>query len=266
MTTLKKHWWKVLLAIFVISIGAAAIVVFQPFAERFDESNPPKFIQADFIELDNIFSISKFRSGAGHDFSGSSGETCRSMKHYFNVQQSETLWRQMEAYSQTGIFPDPDPATAIKIFSPVDGKITAIKSEQRPIGQQIWIKPSSHPQVTIRLFHIYPLPNVTKGMKVRAGEQIGTIGAYQNTDIAVQTGIGWNVHFYSYFSVMPDTIFSTYQARGVKERSDLLISKEYRDAHPLECNGEQFAQNYDSVAPDEQYVRLSGYKEIKYTR
>ncbi|MBI2427041.1 MAG: hypothetical protein HYV34_04290 [Candidatus Kerfeldbacteria bacterium] len=263
MTTLKKHWWKILLAIVVIGIGAAAMIVFQPFAERFDETNPPQFIQADFIELDKIFSISKFRSGAGHDFSGNSGETCRSMKHYFNVQQSEALWRQMEAYSQTGTFPDPDPATAIKIFSPVDGKITAIESEQRPIGRQIWIKPSSQPQVTIRLFHIYPLPNVTKGMKVAAGEQIGTIGAYQNTDIAVQIGVGWNVRYYSYFSVMPDSVFAAYEERGVRDRNDFIISKEYRDAHPLECNGEQFAQNYDSLESDEHYIRLRGYKEAE---
>jgi hypothetical protein len=48
------------------------------------ENHLPKFIQADFIELDKIETISLFRSGVGHDSSDapSTGETCRSKKHY----------------------------------------------------------------------------------------------------------------------------------------------------------------------------------------
>lgn len=51
-------------------------IAFKPF----DIKNPPKFIQADFVELDKVYVISKFRSGVGHDFS-LGDEKCRSMKH-----------------------------------------------------------------------------------------------------------------------------------------------------------------------------------------
>ncbi len=259
MGTLRTWWWKVLLGGIALVAGFFVFIIFQPLTKKFDESDLPQFIQADFIELDKIFSISTFRSGIGHDFSSGS-ETCRSMKHYFNVQQNEKTSRQMQQYTENKTFPEPDPTTAIKIFSPVDGKITAIESEQFPLGQQIWIKPSSYPQFTIRLFHIYPLPHITDGAKVAAGEHIGMIHEYQNTDIAVQTGTPINPQFYSYFAVMPDSVFVAYQTRGAKTREDFIISREERDSRPLKCNGEQFAEHYDDGVNAEHFVRLSGYQ------
>ena len=94
-------------------------------------------IEADFIDLDKIYSISKFRSGSGHDFSGN-GETCRSMKHYFNTQDTRG---KMLAYDRgNGIPPKPDGINDINIYSPVSGKIVAVESEQMPIGEQIYIR------------------------------------------------------------------------------------------------------------------------------
>src|SRR5437588_666737 len=49
----------------------------------FDPNHVPKVITANFIDLSRVYDISKYRSGAGHDYS-LNGETCRSMKHYFN--------------------------------------------------------------------------------------------------------------------------------------------------------------------------------------
>jgi hypothetical protein len=181
------------------------------------------------------------------------------MKHYFNVQntpEGERLRSQ-----NNGLPPAPDGKTDIKIYSPVDGKITGIKSEQMPLGKQIYIESDKYPQYTIRLFHIYELDGVTKGKKVKAGEQIGVIGQYQNTDIAIEKRQGFKNNLISYFEVMPDDIFARYKARGAKSRDDFIIAKEYRDAHPLECNGEQFAKNYDSNQTSENFVFLSGYKE-----
>src|SRR3990172_3261597 len=98
----------------------------------------PQFIEADFIDLDKIYSISKFRSGSGHDFSGN-GEKCRSMKHYFNTQDTR---EKMDAFSQNnGIPPAPDGNGDIPIYSPVDGKIVSVAKEQMPIGVQIYIRP-----------------------------------------------------------------------------------------------------------------------------
>lgn len=223
-----------------------------------DLTNSPQFIQADFIDLSKIYSISKFRSGSGHDFS-SSGETCRSMKHYFNVQDSK---EKFAAWDQNNnLPPPPTPGNAIDIFAPVDGKIIKIEEDQMPIGKQIYITPSAAPQFTVRLFHIYPITGISTGTKVTAGQKIGEIGVYQNTDIAIQAG-GFGRSFISYFEVMPDSVFARYQARGATSRDDFIITKEYRDAHPLECNGEQFSNNQDgdSAADSENFVRLSGWQ------
>jgi len=148
-----------------------------------------QFIQADFIELDKIASISKFRSGSGHDFSIGTDETCRSMKHYFNVphfEEGERLRQQ-----NNGLPPKPDGKGDIKIYSPVDGKIASIETEQMPIGEQIYIEPDSAPGYIIRLFHIYKLEGVKAGKVIKAGEQIGVIGQYQNTDIAIEKRSGF---------------------------------------------------------------------------
>jgi hypothetical protein len=44
----------------------------------------------------------------------------------------------------------------------------------------------------------------------------------------------------SYFEVITDKVFSEYQNRGIGSRSDLIISKELRDANPLTCSGDTF--------------------------
>ena len=246
--------WIVSGAIVFLATGLG-LIFFSPdeSAESFSQ-----FIQADWIELDRIDSISKFRSGSGHDFSQGTGETCRSMKHYFNVphtEESERLGKQ-----NNFLPPAPDGKNDIKIYSPVDGKIVRIEKEQTT-GGQIYIEPTNAPKYTVRLFHIYELDGIKKGSKVTAGQQIGVIGQYQNTDIAIEKRKGFNPNFISYFEVMPDSIFTKYQARGVKSRDELIYSKEYRDANILKCNGEWFTTNYDSDPNSKNFVFLTGYKQ-----
>ena len=214
----------------------------------------PQFIEADFIDLDKIYSISKFRSGSGHDFSGN-GETCRSMKHYFNTQDTR---EKMLAYDRgNGIPPKPDGINDINIYSPVDGEIVAVKSEQMPIGEQVYIRPESYPNHTVRLFHIYLESGMKDGSQVSAGQKIGVISQYQNTDIAITVG-KFSRNFVSYFDVMPDRLFAEYRERGVKSRDELIITKEARDADPLRCNGEMFAREKNDTDPRD-FIFLSGY-------
>lgn len=249
----------ILLAVAVLVIAVVVVLVaFKLISGRRPSNNSTQisqFIQADFIDLSKIYSISKFRSGSGHDFSGS-GETCRSMKHYFVPQMSDEGQRLRD--QNNGLPPQPDGKTDIDIFSPVDGKITNIQKEQMPIGEQIYITPDNASNFTVRLFHIYKSDGMKKGVKVKAGQKIGVISQYSTTDIAVQSGGYSSGKYVSYFDVMPDSIFAKYQDRGVKNRSDLIISKEVRDAKPLECNGESFAVNYDSDAGFGNYFYLSG--------
>ena len=194
-----------------------------------DENNLPKIVQADFIDLAKITRISKFRSGEGHDFSAGD-ETCRSMKHYFYSSTSYPL------NPQTYV----PPAPYINIYSPVDGIVTAIDIEHTPIGKQIHIQTSSHSDYALRLFHVYPIDGLNVGSTVRAGDKIGYIGSDGATDIAVEVGSFFNHRYISYFSILPDDIFQHYKDRGLNSRDDVIISRQYRDQHPLGCTGEEF--------------------------
>jgi hypothetical protein len=70
----------------------------------------PVFVDADFMDLQKIAEISRFRSAAGHDYSDGC-ESCRSMKHYY---------APYPAYRNNGVN---------NIYSPVAGTIVSITAE-----------------------------------------------------------------------------------------------------------------------------------------
>lgn len=247
-----KRWLKVSLAVIIVLVVGVGAYIFTNSGSQVDPNNLPKFIEHDFIDLSQVYSISKFRSGEGHDFSGG-GESCRSMKHYFNPQMSAE--DQQYRSQNNGIPKPPDGQTDIDIFSPVAGKITKITEEQTPIGKQVYIQPDDNPDFTIRLFHIYLTDGIGSGAKVSAGQKIGVIGGSQGTDIAIEAGHG---NYISYFQVMSDGLFTAYQARGAASREDFIITKEYRDTNPLQCNGEQFVESV-SYQSNQNNFYLSGY-------
>ncbi len=258
------QWWKIILIVFACLLiigGGAAFYINRPvLTASVNEDSLPKFIQADFIDLSKVASISKFRSASGHDFS-EHGESCRSMKHYYNPPFDPN--GPQYSHSQTS-FPSPDPATATSIMSPVDGTLTMIVEEHTPIGKQLYIRPTSNPGYTIRLFHVYPLDGIQAGAKVTAGQVLGNIGKNQGTDIAVEINTLRGPQFVSYFEVMPDSIFANYQAHGITNRNDLILTKAYRDSHPLQCTGdhnEEFAKNYQQEPNYDEEVYLAGYSK-----
>lgn len=264
-----SHW--VLPIVVLAIIAGVGLSVFSTLKEKtglgikIDVNNPAKFIQHDFIDLSKIYTVSKFRSGDGHDFSGN-GETCRSMKHYFTPQEDPSIkpTRVIEGHT---VPPDPDGKHDIDIYSPVDGTITDIAQERLPVGEQIYIEPSSAKDYTIRLFHIYKIDGIKKGSNVKAGQKIGVISGYSATDISVEGG---RDQYVSYFQVMPDSVFAEYQKRGAKSRDDFIISRDYRDAHAIPCNQDvkgdqafQYPENYDHEADS---FRLSGYVKPDYSK
>jgi hypothetical protein len=178
-----------------------------------------KFITADYIELDKIDRISKFRSGFGHDYSDGF-EHCRSMKHYFQPKGTVD-W------------------SAVKIFSPVKGTVVKITTEWA--GDQIHIQPVHNPGSSVIIFHVVLKPPLAVGDSVQAGQQLGThIGSQTMSDIAIG-GIYNNIwKLSSYFMLINDSLFLRYNARGLQHREDAIISKEARDADSLRCNGESF--------------------------
>jgi len=186
-----------------------------------DANGIPKFVTVDYIELEKIYQISKFRSSEGHDY-WDDFEKCRSLKHYF--QPKDTVdW------------------SSIKIFSPVKGTVSKVDSEWA--GIQVRIKSESYPAFYFIIFHINLTNPLDIGEKINLGHQLGThIGSQTMSDIAVgvNTPKGWKL--VSYFDVMTDSLFQTYQARGLSSRNDVIISKEARDADTLTCAGETFIE------------------------
>ncbi len=194
-------------------------------AETYDVNSNgiPRFVKSDYIELAKVARVSRFRSAAGHDYSDSF-ESCRSMKHYFQPGNAVD-WASVE------------------IRLPVAGTVSRLEPERLArSGIQIRIKASAFPAFYFILFHVRTNGLVSAGDSVSAGELLGThIGTRSTSDIAVgvATPKGWKL--LSYFDVMTDSLFATYQARGIGSRTNVIISKEARDKDPLTCNGGEFA-------------------------
>jgi hypothetical protein len=188
--------------------------------DYYDLSNGiPRFVSTDYIELDKITAISRFRSGYGHDYSDDF-ESCRSMKHYYQPLGSVT-WSN------------------ILVRSPVAGTVVGLNEEWA--GTQIMIKSSDYPAFYFILFHVALSSPMTVGDSVAEGQLLGThVGDQTMSDVAVLVKTREGERLVSYFDVMTDLLFTNYIDRGAGSRSDFIITKEERDADPLICDGETF--------------------------
>jgi len=243
----------------VVGVGVLGVVGWKVFQEHnpfLDTTHPPQFVTANFVDLSKIFSVSKFRSLQGHDFS-KGGETYRSMKHYVVPQHTQEMGETVAR--NNGIPPKPDGKTDVDILSPFDGKITKIQPERMPVGEQVFLVPNAAPGYEVRLFHVFKVDGIKAGSRVTAGQKIGVISSYSDTDVSVEGG----GKYLSIFQVMTDAVFAQYQARGVAAREDFIISREYRDAHAVTCNqAKDSDQKFDLPAgydPATEEVHLSGY-------
>jgi len=180
----------------------------------------PKVLEADYIDLSQISSFSKFRSGEGHDYSDAF-ESCRSMKHYFRPT-AETDWHK------------------VKIFSPVTGAVIGIHEEWA--GTKVELRPKKFPAFSVAIFHVRLLSPLHLDDSVAAGQQLGFhFGKQTFSDIAVSIDTAHGRKLISYFEVLPDSVFARYQSRGLHSREDAIISKGFRDSDPLTCVRGEFA-------------------------
>lgn len=220
------------IALILITLLLIDLIVFKPLINFDPTKIPHDLITSSFIDFDRVYAISQFRSGAGHDYSNGSwnGETCRSMKHYFNMTHSSVNNRPVRSLPTEN---DPN----IRIYAPFDGRITVADPEH--IGTQVHISSDKYPSYRVRIFHMDLLDGYKVGSKVTAGEQIGIIGPKDGTDFSVEaTTITLGAVYLSYFETMTDQVFEPYSKMGFK-REDFVISKEYRDAQPFLCGGVQ---------------------------
>jgi hypothetical protein len=203
----------------------------------FDTANNtlPQFITNNFTNLEKIEQVSRFRSGFGHSFTDGF-EVCRSMKHYFSP---------FEAYRDN---------QRVEIFAPADGTVISILDDGHGASlglnnKQVHIRPDVQPAFTIELYHVDLLSaEIRTGKIVQAGELLGfarlnyeDLNEYASSfDIAVRVNTIGGSQLVSYFDVLTESVFDIYSSRGEFNRQDFVISRDDRDAAPLECSGETF--------------------------
>ena len=195
----------------------------------------PRFVTHDFSDLNVIEQISRFRSGAGHDYSDEF-ESCRSMKHYY---------APYARIRENGVIP---------IYSPVDGVVQGVQNEghgssEGLTNKQVRIRSTQHDRITFVLFHVdLASTAIRQGASVKAGERIGTARRFypdlnevaHSFDIAVYVDSPQSVKYISYMETLTDAVFDTYRKRGGDSRQTFIISEAERDADPLECDEQRF--------------------------
>ncbi|MBN2410300.1 hypothetical protein JXQ31_01330 [candidate division KSB1 bacterium] len=200
-----------------------------------DSKGYPKFVKSDFTDLSKIHQISKFRSGFGHSYTDGT-ESCRSMKHYYTP---------FEKYRKD---------KTVEIYSPVDGTIVAALQDFEAgsdtlSNMEIQIEPDAQPAFIITLFHVDVLsPAINVGKKVKAGEMLGHAKMYYEQwkefvtsfDIAVWVNTPTGSRLVPFFEIQDDVLFKNYIARGALSRQNFIISKQVRDANPLQCLSDEF--------------------------
>jgi hypothetical protein len=226
---------KISLSQAIIILSLSLVITLSGCSEKWDieEKGVPRFVKVNYIELDNIDRISRFRSSEGHDYSDSH-ENCRRMKHYYHPYENIN-WG------------------TVKIFSPVAGTITVIFYDG--IGASVHIESSEYPAYKFIIFHMNLDIKYSQGDYVEAGEQLGThIGSKTMSDIAVRVKEGtFTKRLVSYFDVMTDDLFVEYQYRGISNRQVMIIPETARDSDPCTCSG----QSFTSRGSIESWINLS---------
>ncbi len=207
-----------------------------PSFDKINLSNIPKIVHYNFIELDKISKISKFRSGYGHDFSRGFNETnsCRSMKHYFMIKGiDDAFWsRYHEGKVTKAEWP------TVKYFAPVSGVIVDMRSSENMFGEkenQFILESDKYPNIWFGFFHVLVQKNISRGSKVHGGEFLGTISPGNDGEIAVTINPNSDNQLVSFFKLLDANVFSKYQKRGIDSREEFIISAKERDENPLIC-------------------------------
>lgn len=251
----KIKWWGWIL----ITIGSLLVIFWSMMFygmnwHVFDlpkDKPVPKFITNSFVDIDKIRQISKFRSGVGHDASFD-GETCRSMRHYFGfIGMNADKAEDKLAYHYDN-------------YAPVSGRIMGISGGKSENGtSQINIRPDD-PKASgfeVRIDNIVPEKGLHNMSHVNAGDKIGeSLGM---AEITIAYHYIWQDHGFSYFQVMTDDLFAKYQPAATLPvtRDSFYITREYRDAHPLQCDdthGRFFIPSAET-ATDYNLVFFHGY-------
>ena len=229
----------------------------------------PDLVVSDVTDLDLIFEISKFRSGAGHDFSyfrevfsSEVMDVIDGIDDFFATDISESQSSMKHYYSPYELNKQEDgDNTTIPVYAPFSGTITRVIEEVREsdssiINKRVEITSSENSDYIVVLFHLnlddaypqiyndYPeIPGIWAHQEddiaystlfVEAGDFLGyaDMRLSNDFDVAVLFNDIADAKWISLFELMPDSVFSAYEARGV-DRLDTIISKSYREDNPV---------------------------------
>ncbi len=211
-------------------------------------------ITANFVDLDKIAAITKFRSCQGHIVVPQDGtETHSNMKHYFYLKKEFT--------KEQGQVP---------LYAPFDGYVTDIFdgdgefSDRNPLSRDVSL--GTKKGITARsawaltILHIIPVETLKEGVAVKAGDLLGHVSlelippyfafdvTYAKMGTFPKKIDKWSSPYAaldSVFNHMNSTVLAKYDKRfGVGEAQDFSVAKATRDAAPCQYgpDGRQFDQ------------------------
>lgn len=228
-----------------ILIGIGTLILILGFAVVFsiksNENVPPPVLVANFVNLDKIEKISKYRSCTGHLVIPQDGKELRSnMKHYFWVKKE---------FNKSG---------TVEIYAPYNGYVSALYNDQKEnLEGEIWISPKKvfamMPPFGMWNFsvqHIDVREDLKLGSEVKAGELIGYAAlsdergdsfdiVYGKLGMPPKNIDNWSSPYSdldSVFNHMEENVFAQYKQKGIPSKEDLFISKEQRAQSPCKYN------------------------------
>ncbi|MEE3240713.1 MAG: hypothetical protein VX231_07090 [Pseudomonadota bacterium] len=216
------------------------------------KSTHPELIEVNITALNYIEEISRFRSGAGHEFyydatfpfgATDSSEPPSSMKHYLSPY---------DQYKDTNGRND-----LIPIYAPFNGSIVRVTNENccGYINKRVEIQSLDNSAYTLIIFHInldnaYPqiyndwpahlwpahLPDDSEyeTLTVNAGDLLGyaDLRDVNDFDVAVLWDNGIDRYWISYFDLLSTAVEDEYLRRGISI-DELTISQSTRLAEPV---------------------------------
>lgn len=237
----------------LIALGALIIfLVFVSLLTIFANGSQAPVIVKNFVDINKVKEISKYRSCAGHTVVPQDmREMKRNMKHYIKV------------------YPEYKKEDSVELYSPYDGYISVIRADMGDkLEGELWIAPdrgifSILPPFNLWMLsfeHMQPRKDLKMGSKVKAGELVGYASflvkerdatfdvIYGKLGLPMKRIDNWNSPFSdldSMFSHMSDNILAEYEKRGLTKEK-LILTKEERDAKPCAYMGSgPYFNNHD---------------------
>lgn len=226
---------KILLCIGILVLFALSVVFV---CVKYNEGLEPPQLVVNFVDLNKVKKITKFRACAGHTTVPQDGrEMKRNMKHYITL------------------YPEHHKENFVEIYAPYDGYIALLFG-----GEEIWIAPEKKSVLNIlpinqwmfSLTHVKPKEDLKIGDKVKAGELIGygtflvnepgspTFDVvYGTMSIPPRKVDNWTSPYGkldSVFNHMSTELLAQYEQKGITHES-IIMSKEERDNNPCRYQG-----------------------------